>query len=257
MEHSPISNISGQSGSSSYVGSRRRRYIIDTIKGERATESGGKTAHAFVPTSYEEQRYVSRALMDHDCLSPSCSGPSRNKNQWSRLTGLFGALRERHSLHRLSNSFKASDERSPAGICPGSRKVSEPFQQTSASSWLKRTTSTRFGQHRRSSTSTLSHTPGTIPVVSYTTIPRPEVRPESSGAPRNPVGGAAARAAAAAQNEVQVSARSPTLRDNSRLAEPKVNTDTESGVGIEIRDQPDEVDFTFPVARIGMTAIYT
>ena len=255
MERSPVSNLSGQTESLSYGESRRRRYIIDMTKRERGTGSDN-LAHGFVPTPYEEQRYDSCRLMDHKGHLPSSSRPSKNKNEWPRLAGLFGALRERNSLHLLSNSSKASDGRSQASIRPGSRKEPEPFQQASASNWLRLTASTRFGWHRGSSTTTLPYTPGPIPITSHTIISRPEVRPESSGAPRNPVGGAAARAAAAAQNEVQISARSSTLRDNSRLAEPKVNTDTESGVGIEIRDQPDEVELTFPVARTGMTAIY-
>ena len=256
MEHSPITNISGQRRSSSYGGSRRRRYIIDMTEEERAPRSIGNNAHAFVPTSYKEQRYDSWVLVDHDSRPPSTSRPPRNKDRWPRLTCLLSSLRERYSLHRLSNSSIVGNERSQASSRPGSRKESESFQQTKASSWLKRTTSTRFAQHRRSSTCTLSHTPCTIPIESNTTLPCPESRPESSDALRNPVGGAAARAAAAAQNEAQILARSLTLRDNSRLAQPRVNTDTESGVGIEIRDPPDEVEVTFRVARKGMATIY-
>ena len=58
--------------------------------------------------------------------------------------------------------------------------------------------------------------------------------------------GAAARAAAAAQNEVL-----DTMR-NLRLAEPKLTRDSESGVGIEVRDRGEIVtDIYIPIVRKG------
>ena len=58
--------------------------------------------------------------------------------------------------------------------------------------------------------------------------------------------GAGARAAAAAQNELYESLR------NMRLEEPKVTLDSESGVGIEVRDQGDVMsDTEIPVIRKG------
>lgn len=61
--------------------------------------------------------------------------------------------------------------------------------------------------------------------------------------------GAAARAAAAAQNEILDSMR------NITLAEPHPTRDSESGVGIEVRDGEEtmaEFDFDIPVVRQGM-----
>lgn len=61
--------------------------------------------------------------------------------------------------------------------------------------------------------------------------------------------GAAARAAAAAQNEILDSMRKITL------AEPHLTRDSESGVGIEVRDSGEtmaEFDFDIPVVRQGM-----
>ena len=61
--------------------------------------------------------------------------------------------------------------------------------------------------------------------------------------------GAAARAAAAAQNEVYESIR------NFRLEEPKVTRDSESGVGIEVRDRGEVMsDYEMPVVRKGETS---
>ena len=65
----------------------------------------------------------------------------------------------------------------------------------------------------------------------------------------NLASGAAARAAAAAQNEILDSMRKITL------AEPHLTGDSESGVGIEIRDGGEtmvEFDFDIPVVRQGM-----
>ena len=65
----------------------------------------------------------------------------------------------------------------------------------------------------------------------------------------NLASGAAARAAAAAQNELLDSIR------NISLAESCLTGDSESGVGIEIRDSGEtiaEFDFDIPVVRRGM-----
>lgn len=65
----------------------------------------------------------------------------------------------------------------------------------------------------------------------------------------NLASGAAARAAAAAQNEILDSMR------NITLAESHLTRDSESGVGIEVRDGGEtmaEFDFDIPVVRQGM-----
>ncbi|MCJ1382663.1 hypothetical protein MMC17_005776 [Xylographa soralifera] len=67
--------------------------------------------------------------------------------------------------------------------------------------------------------------------------------------PRNPPGGAAARAAAAAQNEILESARFSTAQDNLRLIQPKVSNDSESGIGIDLRESSDDMDLTLPIMR--------
>lgn len=76
----------------------------------------------------------------------------------------------------------------------------------------------------------------------------PSYKEERYRSPAEFPSGAAARAAAAAQHEVL-----DTIR-NLRLTEPKVTGDSESGVGIEVRDAGDivtEFDFDFPVVRRG------
>ena len=90
----------------------------------------------------------------------------------------------------------------------------------------------------------------------FTALP---VFPGSETAPPGPIGfskaseppekfasGAAARAAAAAQNELLDALK------HIRLAEPKVTRDSESGVGIEVRSHGDStVDIGIPVVRKG------
>ena len=69
---------------------------------------------------------------------------------------------------------------------------------------------------------------------------------ETPRAPSDLSSGAAARAAAAAQNEILATMRS------LNLAESKINRDSESGVGIEVRDRTEEVaDLEIPVVRQG------
>ena len=82
-------------------------------------------------------------------------------------------------------------------------------------------------------------------------LPGCAIEPEPSRPSFNLSSGAAARAAAAAQNEILESMRDLTL------AEPDVTRDSESGVGIEVRDggeTMDEFDFDIPVVRQGMEA---
>ena len=64
-------------------------------------------------------------------------------------------------------------------------------------------------------------------------------------------GGAAARAAAAAQNELLELSRHLSSKEWHQLRDLKLTSDSESGIGIEFRDQPDELGVTIalPVRR--------
>ena len=69
---------------------------------------------------------------------------------------------------------------------------------------------------------------------------------ESPRPPADSSSGAAARAAAAAQNEILATMRSLSL------LEPKLTRDSESGVGIEVRDHTDEfAESEVPIVRQG------
>ncbi|MCJ1479512.1 hypothetical protein MMC13_008198 [Lambiella insularis] len=123
--------------------------------------------------------------------------------------------------------------------------------------WLPRDTSTMFGRYRKrrlsgSVVSSIPNTPAFTPFIDPRTSP---VNEAPSIISLNPAGGAAARAAAAAQNEMLESIRSPTPRDKSRLVEPKITNDSESGIGIELREPLDDMDFTLHMTRIDPSLI--
>lgn len=92
------------------------------------------------------------------------------------------------------------------------------------------------------SSSRLSHLPAPVPEFGLV----PGFGFEPSRPPTDLSSGAAARAAAAAQNEILATMRSLSL------AEPKINRDSESGVGIEVRDCTEEATgLEVPVVRQG------
>ena len=81
---------------------------------------------------------------------------------------------------------------------------------------------------------------------SETAPPKSIDLPETSEPPEKFASGAAARAAAAAQNELLDALK------HIRLAEPKITRDSESGVGIEVRSHGEStVDIGVPVVRKG------
>lgn len=127
--------------------------------------------------------------------------------------------------------------------------------QSNTSGWLRRCMST--SSKHRPSTQSSSMTPPPPYDGSFifedddstASSILPGCAIESSRPSLNLASGAAARAAAAAQNEILDSMRKITL------AEPHLATDSESGVGIEVRDGGEtmvEFNFEIPVVRQGM-----
>ncbi|KAI9872803.1 MAG: hypothetical protein M1830_001178 [Pleopsidium flavum] len=127
------------------------------------------------------------------------------------------------------------DER-PSTSCNTAPK---PSSHSRASVWLRRAASTSF-RHRRDS-STLPSPTYDHKLYNYNvTSPVPGSGSEPPILPYDPASGAAARAAAAAQNEMLGAGRVLLLRDETRLGEPKLTRDSESGIGIDIRDRTDD-----------------
>lgn len=109
-----------------------------------------------------------------------------------------------------------------------------------ASEWLRRCVSATFRHPCRPSTSLQSHDDASFH-VDYLTAPIPGIGIEPPIIPDNLTSGAAARAAAATQNEILECVR------NLRLTEPHIRRDSESGIGIEMRERgTDSIDIPIP-----------
>ena len=247
------------------------RKFIDMTGGDNDNGGGGHAGNVFPPASNLAHKLEGCAIIDADDDPQPPQTVPRRKASWRRKgLEIFEALRGSSSSSRGSNSTRRNDEQAQADVHGRSGLGSGSFREKSASGWLRRTASMRFHHHHRSSTSTRPPTSYAVVGPSFD-IPPLEFGPEHTSAPRRLTGGAAARAAAAAQNEstrsstVQdgsavlrdTSSRSLALVDRLNLMDPKVSNDTESGIGIDIRDRSDDTDLTIPITRNGMWSMFT
>jgi len=233
-------------------------------RGDDNNAGGDSDKSVFNPASDLAQNLEGCAIVDDDDPQPSQTIPKRKASWCRKGLELFDALRGSSSSSRASHPYRKSDERAQADLSEGSGQEPGPTRQKSGSGWLGRTASMRFHHRRRSSAFTRPPTSYTGLLLS-SDLPPLEFGLEHISTPRRLTGGAAARAAAAAQNQ---STRSSTVQDGStvfrdrssrslalvdrlNLMEPKVNNDTESGIGIDIRDRSDETDLTIPLTRNG------
>lgn len=117
--------------------------------------------------------------------------------------------------------------------------------RSKTSRWLRRCVSVTFRHHRRPTPCPQSYEESPFDFDCLAS-PMPGAGIKPPKIPENLASGAAARAAAAIQNEVLESVR------NLRLADLKILTDSESGIGIEVQDQEDDSTETIP--RIGRSS---
>jgi F-box and WD-40 domain protein 1/11 len=84
-------------------------------------------------------------------------------------------------------------------------------------------------------------------------VPIPGRGQEPPILPNNRFGGAAARAAAAAQNEqLEVARMAKVERESAKILEMRIPQDSESGIGIDLRDRSEVSDFDVPgIRRLG------
>ncbi|MCJ1244085.1 hypothetical protein MMC30_001283 [Trapelia coarctata] len=229
--------------------------------GDDDNAGGDNGGNMLGPASDLAHKLEGCAIIDDD-PQPSQTIP-RRKASWRRKgLEIFETLCGSSSSSRANNHSRRNDEQTQAELCEKFGRESGSTRRKSGSGWLRRTASMRFHHHRRSSTFTRPPTSYTAFVPSFN-MPPLEFGPEHKSTPRRLTGGAAARAAAAAQNEStrsstihdgpmtfrDTSSRSLTLIDRLVLMEPKVNNDAESGIGIDIRDRSDETDLTIPITR--------
>lgn len=166
-----------------------------------------------------------------------------------RLFQQRAASKTLESWHSTVNP--ACRERDPRSSCHnwGSSADHEEESRFSniqgAYGWLRRCVSITPGHHSQDSgvpKTASCKNPGDGSVV----LPIPGIGIEPPKIPENTASGAAARAAAAAQNEILECVR------NMRLSEPKVKRDSKSGIGIEVRDRGNDAgDVILPIVRKG------
>ena len=192
-----------------------------------AVKTAGLSSLASVEGSSTRQLAI-----DNKIVLPVGSTPKRSK-----------------SLHGLLKSGPKNDKETLQYVWKSSPdKTSEEYLTTQPAPmrWLQRCMSTTLGRrHRCRNTSTpILKTPPLHVSPDMLSIPGIGIEPPQ--VPNSTTSGAAARAAAAAQNQMLKSAQ------NTRLAEPILTRDSESGIGIEVRDGGGEnIETTVPVIRRG------
>ena len=227
---------------------------------QRPSTPNGRPVHAQTSTGHHESKrssviYAPRGT-DVVCGIPRESShglvdenhsrhnrtPSRNKK------GLF-------SFSRTTRSGSSDCPPKPTRVTPSQGYEPRSVDRIPHSGWLQKCLSTRLQGHQPSLDSSLTALPPYNEPLAFddeklTALPSlPGYENEPPMAPDRSASGAAARAAAAAQNEVIENMR------NLRLAEPKLSRDSESGVGIEIRDRGEAItDLDVPVIRKGKAA---
>lgn len=197
---------------------------------QQTTESLPKSS-AEIPKSSMTKLSKSFSGFGH-AIDELCSLP-----QSSTSKGRKGSL-------SLAMSAGKIDEKGPYNLRPTTSH--DPEQKTSlrpkTPRWVRRCFSSTFHHHRRPLALPNSYHESPFE-NDYLISPLPGSGIDPPKIPEDLNSGAAARAAAASQNEILESIRI------SRLAESKIQRDSESGIGIEIRDQEDNSDTT--VLRIG------
>lgn len=151
------------------------------------------------------------------------------------------SLRRKSTLSPRHGNVAWEEDNSGEGARPNTSHniLSEPPTPSKTSGWLRRVASAGFRQ-KRDSCAILPPSPDRAPYAHGVTSPVPGSGSEPPILPYDPSCGAAARAAAAAQNEMLGVGRVLVLRDDARLSEPKIARDSESGIGIDLRDRSDE-----------------
>lgn len=194
--------------------------------------------HLIVPdyhNSFDGQRYLSNQV------NISVRGSSPELVQGHAVGGrrFFhrGSLSRRQKSHPslLSSELRVSGEAALSGLGTDTHKKLDHkgCMTLRPPRWLQSCAAATFWPRRRSRT---------IPETCYESScepdrvisPRPGTGMKPPRIPDDMMSGAAARAAAATQNEILESVR------NLRLLEPKIPRDSESGIGIEMRDRWEE-----------------
>lgn len=171
------------------------------------------------------------SLQNNPLHSSSLRQPRRS------FSGFSHAIEGLRCLPRKSNSRKQSGqstdaEISPYGLSSGhiEKLDNQHYVMPKYSVWLQRHVSTTFRHHRRPHVTPSNASESCVKAGPFSSpIPSDGIQPPRI--PDNPMSGAAARAAAATQNELLESIRT------SGTVDSKLSRDSESGIGIELRDR--------------------
>lgn len=174
---------------------------------------------------------TSDAIREHvmDDTRPQTSGSKQHKIFLSPIGSFNETDQQLPHQHSKPSTNHGMEVNSPA--------------HSKSSGWLRRCVSATFRHPRRPSALLPPHDDASIH-VDYLTTPIPGIGIEPPIIPDNLTSGAAARAAAATQNEILECVR------NLRLTEPKIPRDSESGIGIEVRERGEE-SIDIPIPRKG------
>lgn len=261
---------------SSILSRARPRTAVTDYNMENRLSAQPNMRFAFGQGSYEPERHRysqwlerPEALETSDYIQNFDSTPlPQDTVPTHRTSKSFTNLRHgveelRSVVRRMSISFRnktpnqasrtqrdAISEDVKTGIFSPTEQRSE--SKSKASGWFR---SPR--NRRRPSLNLLRPQPDFPPPKYSLTSPVPGSRLEPPILPDNLSGGAAARAAAAAQNElwgagrVVVSKGDMITKGDPRLWELKLTRDSESGIGIDLRDRSDSADSDVAVVRKG------
>ena len=224
-----------------------------------ATPQSSKSPQGSAISFFEETLLASTATHTRPHTSFSGVGDAIEEFRSHLTRALSRRKRSNFSLNRSTGGEHGEYIHKYSESCPAYTVEQESAARPQTSGWLRRRLSTTAGQARPPASSIFTSPQFHFtarPSYSYddenfTALPSfPGVESEPPKPPEKIASGAAARAAAAAQNEIIDSLR------NIRLTEPKVTMDSESGVGIEVRNRGEStVEFDIPVVRQGEISI--
>jgi F-box and WD-40 domain protein 1/11 len=203
-----------------------------------------------------EDEYSGQVL-EETHLFPEPSARRRSAKSFSSLRHGVDGL---HALgRRLSVTIRRKSPKHNLHIHPGEAYLEEPTakHQVNSGSWDGKSKSCWRRGHsvnRRPSLHSISALQGFYASVGYITQSAPRNGYEPPILPDDFCGGAAARAAAAAQNEM-AKAKRIISRGDSVIHDLKLTRDSESGIEIDIRDRSEISDDETTVVRIGKTRI--
>lgn len=142
----------------------------------------------------------------------------------------------------LRNDQLKSDILPCQNLQPNLKKQPHDTPESRIKKWFRRRIGSKYPHQRRPSAAPYAHYNAPLQ-IDHCPAPIPGIGVEPPIIPDDPTSGAAARAAAATQNEILEFVR------NLKLVE--VRMDAESGIGIEMQNKPEEV-INAPIPRKGI-----